>query len=53
MQNANCKMQNENVKFKIFGYEKEITEKSKKVYQEGKGSDSPGGFELERTREIN
>jgi hypothetical protein len=34
-------------------YEKKISQEYKKVYQEGEGSDSPGSFRFERTREAN
>jgi hypothetical protein len=44
---------NENLKFKIFRYEKETTEKSKEIYSSRKGTDSPGGFGPERARKIN
>ncbi len=53
MQNSNCKMQNEILKFKIFRYEKETSEKPKKIYSSRKGSDSPGSFGFEKARRIN
>ena len=53
MQNANCKMQNEILKFKIFRYEKETPKRCTQIYQEREGSDSPGGFGFKRTRGIN
>ena len=60
MQNSNCKMRNENLKFKIFESPeilayggKEIAKIYQKVYQEREGEDSPGGFGFERTGKTN
>jgi len=60
MQNSNCKMRNENLKFKIFESPeilayggKEIAKIYQKVYQEREGEDSPGGFGFKRARRIN
>ena len=46
-------MQNENLKFKIFRYEKETPEIIAQIYPFGKSPDSPGSFRLERTGETN
>lgn len=53
IQNSNCKMQNENLKFKIFRYEQEATEKFTEIYSFREGANSAGGFGLERTGKIN
>jgi len=55
------KMKNYSLKFKSFesvrlfilDEQKEITQEYQKIYSQGKGEDSPGGFEFERTRKIN
>jgi len=63
---SNCKMfthlnfqrkfwraRNEILKFKIFGYEKEIAERYPQIYSQREGSDSPGSFGYKRARKIN
>jgi len=58
---AHCKMQNENVKFKIpeilkslsYGRKEKITEIYKEIYSSGESSDSSRSFQFEKTRRIN
>jgi hypothetical protein len=49
----NCKMQNEILKLKNFGYENEIAKKHSQIHSQREGSDSPGDFGFERTRKVN
>lgn len=53
MENSNCKMQNEILKFKIFRYEEETPEIIAEIYSKREGSDSPGSFRYKRTGETN
>ncbi len=48
-----CKMQNEILKFKIFGHEKETSEKPKEIYSPRESPDSTGSFGFGRTKKIN
>ncbi len=48
-----AKMSNENLKFKIFRYEKETPKRCAQIYQKREGEDSPRSFGIERTRETN
>jgi len=52
MQNLNCKMEIEILKFKISRHESKITEKHSKIYSQGKSENSQRSFRFESARKV-